>query len=198
MALYSWSLHERWRLTLSKSVFIALGANLGSPIDNFDAAFAMLLENGCDLIEVSGLWQSPSWPPNIPAPDYVNACAKVEFSGNERSLLALLHRTEAALGRTRDKLNAPRSLDLDLLDFRGRVLNTPEIEIPHPRMMDRGFVLFPLSQIAPDWKHPVTDEGVNAAISRLKLSDVSPMLYLGRHNFIKATSKRSKIAQIQN
>ena len=185
MAVYPWSFHVCWglKVRLPQPIYIALGANLGSPANSFAEALAILEKNGCEILNVSGLWQSPSWPPDVPAPDYINACAQIEYKKAARSLLELLHHTEAALGRTRAALNAPRPLDLDLLGFRGEVLDMPEIKIPHPRMMNRGFVLFPLSQIAPNWHHPVTKESINHAISRLPLRDVLPMKYLGRFVF---------------
>ncbi len=185
MAVYPWSFHVCWglKVRLPQPIYIALGANLGSPANSFSKALSTLKENGCEILNISGLWQSPSWPPDVPAPDYINACAQIEFKGTAPSLLGLLHHTEAALGRRRAALNAPRPIDLDLLDFRGEVLRTPEIKIPHPRMMNRGFVLFPLSQIAPKWKHPVTKEDINRTLSRLPLSDVAQMKYLGRFVF---------------
>ena len=138
---------------------------------------------GCEILDVSGVWQSPSWPPEKIAPDYINACLQIECRHDALSLLTILHEIEAKLGRVRSEVNAPRCLDLDLLDFRGEILTTPAIHIPHPRMMKRGFVLFPLSQIAPNWRHPATKEGIEAAISRLPLKDTAPMQYLGRPAF---------------
>ena len=133
--------------------------------------------------QVSGLWQSPSWPPGKGHPDYINACAEVSFSASAGELLSVLHHVEDEFGRERIELNAPRALDLDLLDFKEQQFNTPALTIPHPRMSGRAFVLFPLSQIAPNWQHPITGEHIEATIAKLPLADVRPMRYLGALNY---------------
>jgi len=177
---------------LSDPIYIAFGANLGDPVDCFQQAIAQLEQGEVTVLAMSGLWQSPSWPPGVDAPDYTNACAQVEFDDGARELLELLHRIEAAQGRERTVLNAPRTLDLDLLDFRGQHIVASNIQIPHPRMMSRGFVLFPLSQISPNWTHPVTYVGIETAISQLLLNDIAPMEYLGRQKFSTSMQKCGK------
>lgn len=177
---------------MPRHIYIAFGANLGVPLVSFRQAANQLKGEGVVLVSVSGLWQSPSWPLGTKAPDYVNACAKVEYGGSARELLALLHRIEAGMGRERGVLNAPRKLDLDLLDFQGQHIDASDIVIPHPRMMSRGFVLLPLSQIAPDWCHPVSGLHINTAISQLNLDDIAPMKYLGRQDFSVEFNKCGK------
>lgn len=87
------------------------------------------------------------------------------------------------MGRVRGVKNAARVLDLDLLDFRAQILgnvSAPEqIIIPHPRMLDRGFVLFPLSEIAPDWTDPCGGVSIDIHLAKLPLKDVAPMQWLG-------------------
>ena len=94
-------------------------------------------------------------------------------------MLALLHKVEAEFGRVRSVRNAARTLDLDLLDFKGQVMTATDIEIPHPRMLTRGFVLFPLQEIAPEWHDPVSRTGIMDHIARLPLADVEPMQRIG-------------------
>jgi len=168
---------------LPQPIYIALGANLGDPLASFRRAIAQLEGSGVQVLAISGMWQSPAWPAGQGHPDYINACAQVEFGSDARALLAILHRVEASHGRERTVLNAPRLLDLDLLDFRGEIIRAADIIIPHPRMMDRGFVLFPLSQIAPKWRNPTTNEGIELAISRLPLDDIEPLKHIGREEF---------------
>lgn len=164
----------------NSSIYIALGANLSVPHETFRSAIKALKARGVKAIKVSGLWQSPAWPPGCGHPDYINAAAEVEYDGEALALLELLHEIEAEFGRRRSVKNAPRTLDLDLLDFKGAHIDTRDIIIPHPRMMSRGFVLFPLSEIAPFWSHPVTRQTINSAIAELPLKDVAPMKWLGR------------------
>ena len=110
----------------------------------------------------------------------MNAAARGNYDGYAREALAALHRVEAKMGRVRGERNAARILDLDLLDFGGRVINAPDITIPHPRMMSRGFVLFPLLELAPDWVHPVNKMSAFDATARLPLSEVAPITWLER------------------
>lgn len=143
-------------------ILIALGANLpgpaGAPADALRAALARLEERGVKILSVSSFYETPAWPdPEQPA--YVNAVAGVETTLQPVELLTLLHGVETDLGRLRSAANAPRTLDIDLLDYHGQVL-TQGVTLPHPRMRERSFVLVPLAQIAPDWRHPVTGENV--------------------------------------
>ena len=167
-----------------KPIYIAFGANLSNPKSTFAAAIAALAQRGAVVTRMSGLWQSPAWPAGSGQPNYINACAEVEFAGQARALLDLLHNVEAQMGRIRNVKNAARTLDLDLLDFRGQVIktgNAPDsMIVPHPRMLSRGFVLFPLAEIAPEWRGPVEAMAIDDHIARLPLADVAPMSWIGR------------------
>jgi 2-amino-4-hydroxy-6-hydroxymethyldihydropteridine diphosphokinase len=90
-------------------------------------------------------------------------------------LLTLLHDVEAGFGRVRAAANASRSLDLDLLDYDGRIVKS-EVALPHPRMAQRSFVLAPLAEIAPGWQHPVTRQGVGELLANLPDRDAPKKL----------------------
>jgi 2-amino-4-hydroxy-6-hydroxymethyldihydropteridine diphosphokinase len=155
-------------------ILIALGANLpgpaGPPVAGLRAALALLEERGVKIRSVSSFYETPAWPdPGQPA--YINAVAAVETTLQPVELLTLLHGVETDFGRLRSAPNAPRALDLDLLDYDGKVL-TQGVTLPHPRMTERSFVLVPLAQIAPGWRHPVTGEGVADLLARLPDRDV--------------------------
>lgn len=131
------------------TAFIGLGANLG------DAARAV--RSAIDAIgrlpqttftRASSLYRSA--PLDAGGPDYVNAVVAVETRLNAPELLAQLQRIEQGAGRTRPYRNAPRTLDLDLLLFGAATVSSARLELPHPRMLDRAFVLLPLAQIAPE------------------------------------------------
>ncbi|WP_034387008.1 2-amino-4-hydroxy-6-hydroxymethyldihydropteridine diphosphokinase [Hellea balneolensis] len=163
-----------------KPIYIAFGANLSNPKLTFKAAIKALETHKVSIVKISGLWQSPAWPPGSKQPDYINACAEVSFEGEAGVLLNILHQVEADLGRVRAVKNEARPLDLDLLDFRGEILGEKGgIVIPHPRMLIRGFVLFPLEEIAKDWCDPVNGVSITHWISRLPLEDVEVMSWLG-------------------
>jgi len=140
--------------------FIALGANLPgrflSPADAVEAAIGALQASGITLVSRSHLYRSAAWP-DPSDPEFVNAVISVMSDLDASGLLQRLHALEAEFGRERRSPNAPRPLDLDIVDHAGRVSAPGETPIlPHPRMTDRAFVLLPLAEIAPDWRHPVS------------------------------------------
>jgi 2-amino-4-hydroxy-6-hydroxymethyldihydropteridine diphosphokinase len=140
------------------TAFIALGANLpsrrSSPAETIRAALMELSRAGLTLEKVSQLYETPAWP-DPSDPPYVNAAARASVNLSPKDLLELLHSVEMRFGRERAVPNAPRTLDLDLIDYDGRSEAGPP-EIPHPRMHVRAFVLVPLAEIAPGWRHPVS------------------------------------------
>jgi 2-amino-4-hydroxy-6-hydroxymethyldihydropteridine diphosphokinase len=139
-------------------ILLALGANLpsdaGAPAATLRAALTALEEAGVRVRARSSFYRSGPVPPSD-QPDYVNAVAIVETALDPRSLLMLLHEIEARFGRVRGERNAARTLDLDLLDYDGRIADGAEGPVlPHPRLHERAFVLRPLAEIAPHWRHP--------------------------------------------
>lgn len=142
-------------------ILIALGGNrpssAGAPADTLRAALAMLALRGVRPLAVSRFYRSPAWP-DPSDPEFTNAVAAVETDLSPAGLMAVLHEVEAAFGRERRARNAPRTLDLDIVDYVGRVDSGADAGpiLPHPRAHDRVFVLAPLLEIAPDWIHPVT------------------------------------------
>ena len=101
--------------------------------------------------------------------------AAVESALQPVELLTLLHGVETDFGRLRSAPNAPRTLDIDLLDYDGKVVTTG-VTLPHPRLQDRSFVLVPLAQVAADWRHPVTGESVTDLLAGLGDRDVPKRL----------------------
>ena len=162
-----------------KPIYIAFGANLSNPKRTFRAAIKALEAQGLKIVKLSGLWQSPSWPAGQGHPDYLNGAAQVEFDGSAAELLEILMSVETELGRERSERNAPRTLDLDILDFKGVILDRPNLTLPHPRMLSRGFVLFPLEQIAKHWKDPNSNRPIIEFIGELPFDDVKTMKYVG-------------------
>lgn len=135
---------------LPVDVFIALGANLGDPIGQILRAVEELARlPATRLLTRSSLYRSrPVGGPE--QPDYVNAVARLSTLLPPRELLRRCLAIEARHGRRRDGKNTPRTLDLDLLLYDGLVMHEPGLTLPHPRMHERGFVLQPLAEIAPD------------------------------------------------
>jgi 2-amino-4-hydroxy-6-hydroxymethyldihydropteridine diphosphokinase len=150
-------------------IVIALGANLdsqaGTPSDTLRAALVTLGGRNVRILTVSPFYKARAWP-DPRDPDYVNAVAIVETGLTPVELMGVMQQTETFLGRERSKRNAPRTLDLDIVDYQGRVEDGPPI-LPHPRLADRAFVLVPLADIAPGWRHPVTGRSVGELIAAL-------------------------------
>ncbi|HXV31185.1 MAG TPA: 2-amino-4-hydroxy-6-hydroxymethyldihydropteridine diphosphokinase [Sinorhizobium sp.] len=139
-------------------ILIAVGANLpgptGSPLAQCEAALQRLASSGVAILARSPWYESAPVPPSD-QPWYVNGVVSVATSLPPATLLETLHRIERALGRTRGAANAARTIDLDLLDYDGLIRSGPEPPIlPHPRLAGRAFVLRPLADVAPEWRHP--------------------------------------------
>jgi 2-amino-4-hydroxy-6-hydroxymethyldihydropteridine diphosphokinase len=150
---------------------VALGSNLAgrfpSPKAAVEAAIAALDGGGITVAARSPLYRSTAWP-DPSDPEFVNAAIRVETSLAPGALLARLHGLEAAFGRERRQANAPRTLDLDIVDYDGLVSAEGETPIlPHPRLADRAFVLLPLMDVAPDWRHPVTGAAIHDLVEAL-------------------------------
>ena len=167
------------------SVFIAFGANLGKPAETFARALQSLEARAGRVARRSSLWQSPAWPKGSGAPDYVNAVVEIETDLKPADLLRLLHDIEREHGRLRTSPNAPRSLDLDIIAYGQVIVDSAQMAVPHPRMHLRGFVLLPLQEIVPDFRHPVTGETLDSMMAKLPSDDIlahrrlGPMLAFG-------------------
>jgi 2-amino-4-hydroxy-6-hydroxymethyldihydropteridine diphosphokinase len=156
-----------------KSIFIGLGANLdhptyGAPRHVLEAALAELGRRDVAVQRVSP-WYRTAPVPASEQPWYVNAVAEVATDLSADRLLAVMHEVEDLYGRVRSVPNAARLIDLDLLDFRAEIASggPGRAILPHPRMEGRAFVLRPLADLAPDWRHPRSGTPIQALLAAL-------------------------------
>lgn len=140
------------------AVIVALGSNLPGDYPDVPALLEAALEafaaHGLTVVARSGWWRSAAWPdPAMPA--YTNGVVIVETALSVRQALLQLHEIEARFGRERTAANAPRTLDLDLIAHGRTAVGEGGVQVPHPRAHERLFVMGPLAEVAPGWRHPV-------------------------------------------
>lgn len=158
-------------MALPDPILIAIGSNLpspefGPPRATCEAALAALARRGLRVVRRSRWFESAPVPASD-QPWFVNGVALVETSLSPADLLALLHETERRFGRERREVNAARILDLDLIAYGDLVQTDSPPLLPHPRLHERAFVLLPLADVAPEWRHPADGRTVSAMIRAL-------------------------------
>lgn len=160
--------------SLSHTVLIGIGGNVGVVCDTFQQALQALSDTPGVHVQSHSKWiRSTPVGPVPDQADFTNGAAILKTNMQPKALLELLHDIERTLGRRReDEIHwGPRTIDLDLLAFDDLVLSGENIEIPHPRMAQREFVLEPLMEIAPDYIHPILKVTVSELLSQLREKD---------------------------
>lgn len=150
---------------------VALGSNIGDSQTTLEAAIETLAQTPGIVLEARSNWyQTKAVGP--PQPDYLNGCVTLQVEMLPQQLLEILLGIEQQFGRVRQERWGPRILDLDLLLFDDFIVDTPNLQIPHPRMRDRAFVLVPLAEIAPYWIEPVSGCVIKELLKEVDCSDV--------------------------
>lgn len=187
--------------TNQKIVYLAFGANksgrFGCICEIIRASYELLHDKYLTEIKYSPFYKTPAFPAGS-GPDYVNTVIKAETTLSPNQLLAALHNVENHLGRERTQRWGARVIDIDLLDYDGCILPTPEIYhywrdmplelqkttwpegliLPHPRIQDRGFVLIPLRAVAPHWVHPVTGVDIDTLIANIDPQELQEIVQI--------------------
>ena len=165
-------------MLVSHQACIGLGANLGDAVGSLQSALrALVAVDGITDVQASPLYRTPAWG-RTDQPDFINGCARLTTTLAPLALLDALQAIESTHGRVRlpDQRWGPRTLDLDLLLYDGQVIDHPRLQVPHPWMHQRAFVLVPLADVAPNTLIP----GVGSvADALLKVSGTSEVQRIG-------------------
>jgi 2-amino-4-hydroxy-6-hydroxymethyldihydropteridine diphosphokinase len=147
-----------------KIVYIALGSNMGDRAGMLGRAIAAMNSAGISVVRQSSLYVTE--PVGAPGQGwFLNAVVEAETSLLPLQLLHALLKIERELGRRRLTPHGPRAIDLDILFYGSSVIRSRDLEVPHPRLTERRFVLIPLAQLAPDFRHPVSHKSVNQLLA---------------------------------
>jgi len=138
---------------MSTITYLSLGGNLGNTIEIFQNSMEILTKKVGKITQLSSLYQTAAWGP-IPQNDFINQVIEVETKLSAPELMDILLEIELQQGRVRQERWGPRTLDLDIIFFGEQLISRENLEIPHPRMTDRKFVLVPMTEINPSFVHP--------------------------------------------
>jgi len=156
-----------------KQSYLAIGSNLGNKITNIHIALSELKKNKIKIKKVSSHYLSKSWP-NPLMPSFINIVIEIETILTPLELLKICNNIELKLGMVKIKKNAPRTCDIDIIDYDKKILNinSDKLIIPHPEMTKRNFVLLPLFEINRSWKHPESKINIVNLINSLSIKDL--------------------------
>ena len=153
--------------------YLAIGSNLGNKINNIEKTKFELEKYKIKILKSSSIYISESWP-DPSKPNYINIIIKVKTFLAPLELLRVCNIIEFKLGRVRLKKNAPRTCDIDIIDYDQIILNekNKRLILPHPRMNKRNFVLLPLFEVDKSWKHPKSNTNIVNLINSLPIKDL--------------------------
>ena len=151
-------------------IHLNIGSNLnskhGSRFDNITMAINLLIESKIMVKKISNFYETPSYP-NQSFPKFLNVGLTVNFEENYIDLFKKIKFIEKKLGRINAKKNDPRVIDIDIIDFKSDIKKTEQLTLPHPKCHLRNFVLFPISEIDSNWKHPILKKNAQYLINNL-------------------------------
>jgi len=158
---------------LVKLVYLAIGSNLGNKIYNIQTAKLELEKYEVKILKSSSVYSTDSWP-DPTKPGYFNIVIKIKTYLDPIELLKICNNIEIKLGRFRTEKNAPRTCDIDIIDYDKKLLNEKNnrLTLPHPRMCKRNFVLLPLFEVDKSWKHPKSKINIVNLINSLPIKDL--------------------------
>ena len=153
-----------------KLIYLGIGSNLGNKRNNIEKTKFKLAQNNIKILQSSSFYESLSWP-NPKNPKFLNIVLKISTNFTLSELLRASKDIEISLGRKKRHKNAPRECDIDIIDYKSKKISQ-KINLPHPRMHNRNFVLFPLFELNKNWKHPISKDHIKKLIISLPNRDI--------------------------
>ena len=171
-------------------IFLGIGSNLSSNFGNryetINLCVDLLNAYNLKVLKRSSFYETPSYPDKT-KPKFINVVVSIRdysHKKNIRNLVNIITYIEKKLGRKRNKKNYPRTCDIDIIDYNKKLIklkNNYNIEIPHKRLVFRNFVLYPLSEICPKWRHPLTKISIIKLINKLPSKDKKSILKINNY-----------------
>ena len=169
-------------------IFLGIGSNLssiyGDRFKNINLAMLYLERYEIQIIKKSDFFETYSYP-NKDNPKFINIVISVKTHLSPVDLMSVLLFIEEKLGRRRNKKNDPRTCDVDIIDYNSQVIDFQyknlNLTVPHKELIYRNFVLLPLQEISPEWKHPITKENISILIDKLPEEDKKSILKIKKN-----------------
>ena len=153
-------------------IFLGIGSNLrskfGDRFSNIKKTIEFIESEKIKIKKISSFYETPSYP-NRESPKFINIVIQIDFQHDPEDLLEKILIIEKKMERKRDIKNQPRTCDIDIIDFNGKIFDNKNIILPHPKLHERNFVLFPLKEICSIWTHPIINKKVDVLIKNLSL-----------------------------
>jgi len=151
-------------------ILLNVGSNLnsakGDRLFNLKKTLELIKLENIKIIKISSVYETPSYP-NKKNPKFLNVGLEIKCSYSPKDLIKKSNKIEKKMQRIRGAKNQPRTCDIDLIDYEGKIFNSKELTIPHPRAHLRNFVLFPIYEISPTWIHPLLNKKIDFLIKKL-------------------------------
>jgi 2-amino-4-hydroxy-6-hydroxymethyldihydropteridine diphosphokinase len=150
-----------------KTAYLSLGSNVGDRDRLLARTLERLASDDIRVVRISSVYETE--PRDVPdQPWFLNQVVEIETSLFPKQLLARLQKIEIGMGRVRMEARGPRTVDIDILFYGDAIVSTPGLEIPHPRVADRRFVLEPLAELVPEFRHPRTRQTVREMLAAVR------------------------------
>ena len=169
-------------------IYLNIGSNLsslfGDKIDNIVKSISLLKKLNVKILDISNIYQTPSYPIRS-FPKFNNVTIKLESQIKPNDFFIEMKKIEKKIGRIKSSKNQPRVCDIDIIDYNGLILTNSNLQIPHPRMHKRNFVLYPLKDVSPEWQHPIFKKKIDYFLNQLNQKAHIEITRLNKNDIFK-------------